>query len=92
MSVAATFIKDPNATLDYRIDWSEWLTDDDQILSSIWNVDIGITEHNAIFTDTSTKIWLTGGINLKAYNATNRIVTACGRTDDRTIKIICKEK
>jgi hypothetical protein len=85
------YTKDPQAILDYEIDWSTWL-DTDTIVDSSWSAQTGIT----IVTDSndtnSTKVWLSGGTVGDRYNVTNEIVTTQGRTDDRTITIIVEQK
>lgn len=85
------FFKDPNAVLDYEIDWSLWLGVG-SISSSVWFVPDGITKDSESNTTTTTTIWLSGGAVGVAYLLTNRIVTAGGRTDDRTIEIFVGEK
>ena len=91
MSVVAVFIKDPNATLDYQIDWSDWLNDD-IIIGSTWITEDGLTKVSDSFVDTVTTVWFSGGIAASRYESTNRIITANGRVDDRTLRIKCKEK
>lgn len=83
--------KDPNAVVDYNIDWSSWLPDDDTISTSEWIVPAGITEDSETNTDTTTTIWLSGGTAGQSYSLTNRITTAQGRTQDKTITISVKE-
>jgi hypothetical protein len=87
------FYKDPNATLDYQIDWSDWLGTD-TISSSDWTVPTGITEATHTNTTTTSTIWLSGGTAGNTYECINRIVTADSpaRTDDRTIYIIVENK
>lgn len=85
------FEKDPNAVLDYEIDWSTWLGTD-TISSSSWTVDAGITEDSDTSTTTTSTVWLSGGTAGKTYTVTNRIATAAGRTDDRSIEIIVRDK
>jgi hypothetical protein len=86
-----THTKDPNAVLDYQIDWSTWL-DGDTIATSAWIVETGITvDSDTIHDTTSATLWLSGGTVGSTYECTNRITTAGGRTDDRTIKIKIKE-
>jgi hypothetical protein len=88
----ATFTKDPDATLDYQINWATWLADDDTISNSsfISNSD-DITVESSSFTDTTSTVWLSGGQAGSSYEITNRITTTLGRIDDRTIKIKCKD-
>lgn len=85
------FLKDPDAKLDYSIDWSVWL-DDDIIVGSTWDVDDGLTVDSDTFSVSNTTIWLSGGVPGRRYRATNRITTASGRVDDRTITINVVER
>lgn len=86
-----TFEKDPNAVLDYPIDWSDWL-DSDTISTSAWTVEPGITEDSSSNTTTVATIWLSGGTAGETYSITNTIVTAGGRTNDQTITIEVKNR
>ena len=85
------FEKDKDAVLDYTTDWSDWL-DTDIIQSSTWIVPAGVTKDSDSNTTTTATIWLSGGTMSSQYSVVNRIVTAGGRTDDRTIIIIITEK
>lgn len=91
MSVAKTFTKDPDAVLDYRLDWSKWLGTD-TITESEWTVPEGITKTDEDFTGTTTLIWLEGGTVKQTYQLTNHITTAAGREDDRTIAVKIAER
>lgn len=83
--------KDPNAVLDYQIDWSSFLGVD-TIASSTWIVPTGITKNSDTNTTTTSTIWLSSGTAGQTYELTNRITTAGGRTDDRTVTIAVLEK
>lgn len=85
------FIKDPDAVLDYVIDWSDWL-ESDTISTSTWTVDAGLTEDSSSNTTTTATVILSGGTVKSSYQATNHIVTANGLEDDRTILIRIEEK
>jgi len=89
-SKPVTFKKDPSAVLDYQINWATWL-DGDSILGSSWIVPSDLTEVSSSHTATTATIWLSGGM-LISYEVTNRIVTAGGRTDDRTIIIKVEQR
>lgn len=86
--------KDPDATLDYQRDWSAWLAaaDDDTIVTSTWIVPDGLTKTDEANTATTATVWLSGGTAGLSYDVVNRIVTAQGRTDDRTLTIICRQR
>jgi len=91
----ATFkaTKDPNAVLDYEIDWgTNYLEVGETISTSTWIADSGITVDSNTKTSTTATVWLSGGTAGTAYNVTNRIVTSASRTDDRTIKISVSNK
>jgi len=91
MAEANEFTKDPNAVLDYTWDWSDWL-DADTISSSSTTVETGLTEDSESHTTTTVTVWLSGGTPGEDYEVTNRIVTAGGRTEDRTIVILVRER
>ena len=83
-----TFTKDPDAVLDYSVDWSLWLAGD-LISSSEWLLEDGAVLQKVTDTHTTTRatVWIQGGQAGITYLVTNRIVTAGGRTDDRTISV-----
>lgn len=88
-----TIQKDPDATLDYPFDWSQYLAPlADSIASVTWITSAGLTQSNPTHTPTKATIWLSGGVLGATEQCTCRITTAGGRTDDRTIylKIVAK--
>jgi hypothetical protein len=84
--------KDPDAFLDYGIDWTDWLEDGDTIAASTWVVSAGVTSSSPSFTDTTTTVWIAGGTVGETYALTNRVTTAAGRIDDRTLTIRVKQR
>ena len=88
-----TFIKDPDAVLDYSVDWLLWLAGD-EISSSEWLLEEGAVLEQVVASNTATKttVWLRGGLAGTTYLVTNRIVTAGGRTDDRTISVKIEDR
>lgn len=72
---------------DYAIDWSAALGDVDTISTSAWVVETGITKDSDSDTDTTTTIWLSGGTEGVGYTLTNRVVTAQGRTLERSFLV-----
>ena len=90
----STKTKDPDAKLDYTIDWSSWLGTD-TISTSAWTVPTGITQSSspaASNTTTTATIWLEGGTPGGKYDIVNSIVTGAGRKDDRTFRVTVDEK
>ena len=57
-----TFTKDPDAVLDYSVDWSAWLAGD-EIASSLWLLEEGAILEQVTDTMTATKttVWLQSG-------------------------------
>lgn len=92
MSGFSVFTKDPDATLDYGFDWSDWLADGEVISDSDWTVTEGITEDSATLTTTQTMIWLSGGTEGTRYTITNTITTSAGRIDDRSFFVDIRER
>jgi hypothetical protein len=84
--------KDPNAKLDYGIDWSLWLETGETISASIWTLVDGIVGTAASFSSTQTLIWISGGDDGKSYHIANRITTSAGRIDERTLLIKVKSR
>lgn len=90
----ASFKKDPDEVLDFKIDWSAQMTQDgsDTISTATWSVTTGIIVDSTSKTTTSATVWLSGGTAGTEYDCVNEIVTAGGRTYNRTIKIVCEER
>lgn len=94
-----TYSHDPNAVLDYGVDWraltngtggTDWLEEGETITASTWTLPDGITVDPANpalddATESTTTIWLTGGTAGQTYRVTNHITTSAGREDDRSI-------
>lgn len=78
--------KTPAEVLDYSLDWAGWL-EGDTITSSQWTADAGLTVAGNSFTSQATTVWLDGGSAQERYRATNKIITAAGRTAERAINI-----
>lgn len=92
-----TILKDPNAVLDYTLDWSEWLEPlGDTIASVAVAVAGGITLDHTTNDGTSVTIWIAGGTVGTRGEARVRITTvgtgARPRTDDRTVYFKIKER
>lgn len=89
--INTTLVKDPDSVLDYGFDWSLWLNGD-TISTSAWTVPVGLTKDSDSATTTTTTIWLSGGTPGQLYPITDRVVTAGGRTDDRSFKLRVQER
>lgn len=88
------YTKDPDAKLDYAIDWTAWLVDGDTLTAATWTVPTGITQATPAPSVAANKatIWLSGGTVGTSYLITCHGTTAQGREDDRSITILVKNR
>ena len=89
--MARSFVKDPDAVLDYEWDWSAWLGTD-TIASHTVTAATGLTVDTSEATTTAVTAWLSGGSVGASYAVTCHVVTAAGREDDRTATITVQER
>ena len=88
-----TGVKDPNAILDYPISFASWLTDiADTYLSHTVLVTGGLVVESTFESSGVITTLLSGGIVDDTASFTIRIVTAGGRTDDRTFYLNIVER
>ena len=91
-----TILKDPNAVLDYTLDWSEWLEPLTDTIASVNVAVSGVTLDHTTNNGTSVTIWISGGTVGTRGEARVRITTvgtgARPRTDDRTVYFKIKER
>lgn len=64
----------------------------DTILTSTYTLPVGIVANSTSNTTTSTKVWISGGVEGASYLVQNEIVTAGGRTMDQSLKLKIKSK
>lgn len=81
------FYKHPLDAMDFTIDWSGWLEPGDQILTSTWNSDVGITLGATTINGAVMGIRVSGGTDTFAYLLRNMITTAYGITSLRTAAV-----
>lgn len=89
----STFLatKDPDAILDYEVDWSSWLASGETISSASWTL-TGVTQTTVNTTTTKSTIWLSGGTANNRATASCKITTSLGRVDERTIEIVIRNR
>ncbi len=86
--------KDPDDVLLYRMDWSAFLSPlSDTISTSAWDGGGLTVGTDAIETNSlKTTLWLSGGTDGTTYTVANKIVTAEGRTVERSFKLMVEER
>jgi len=103
-----TYIKDPEAVLDWKFDWaaltngsgkSNWLAAAETITTKTITISpavaaTGLTADSSSFTDTNTSVtvWLSKGTDYNDYTVACKIVTNQARTDERSITICVRNR
>lgn len=101
-SAAPLIVKDPDANLDYRVAWKDWLAGD-TLASVAWDVPAGLTGSNQSINtggsvtidgvvhpvNTVATIWLAGGTLGATYTVRCRATSASSpaRVDDRSFRV-----
>jgi hypothetical protein len=91
-----TIEKDPNARLDYPINFADWLSSTDLLDSFTYTVNhsssVNVYDSYLSVDRKSVILWVEGGVLNEKPSITVRITTVDGRTDDRTIYFKMKEQ
>jgi hypothetical protein len=90
----SSFVKDPDATLDYKFDWSNWLTGSEIISSFALDVPSGLTLDSSSNDNTSVTAWISGGTVNTKYAVGCEITTnsSPARVDERSITIKVRQR
>lgn len=88
----AVIDKDPEAVLDYTLDWELWLAGMADTISSKTVTGYGVTVDSSSNTSTAVTAWVSGGLVGQTPSVTVQIVTAGSRTDERTIYFNIRER
>jgi hypothetical protein len=82
-------LKDPDAVLDYSVDWGAEYLLGDIIAESDWSVvpdePDGVTVDGSDFDATTSTVKAGGGVPGRIYSLVNNVVTDTGRSDSRSI-------
>lgn len=92
MSVLAQYIKDPDATIPYTIDWGTSYLGTATIGTAAWVVPSGLVLGSASYTTDVATAWISGGTVGHTYVVTNRITASNGLIDDRSISIVVEDR
>lgn len=89
---APVYFKDPDAVLDFVVDWATWLGADTISGTPVWTVPAGLTKDSQSNTTTTATAVISGGTAGTDYAVGCKIATAGGRTDERTLIIRCRQQ
>ena len=84
-------LKDPEAALDYAVDWGAEYLGSDKLTESAWDVapveDNGVIVVGHDFDQLIATVKACGGVPGRIYRLTNRVVLMSGMTDSRSIML-----
>lgn len=84
-------LKDPDAVLDYLVDWGAEYLDADSLAESAWSVEpdeaggVSVASHR--FDERTATVTAAGGIAGRVYRLVNHVTLASGRTDCRSVTL-----
>lgn len=89
------YLKDPQARVDYAIDWVGYL-DGATLAASLWSVVPdeagGIAVEQESFDPGRTAARLSGGVVGHTYSVSNRVTLSDGSIDERSISLRVEER
>lgn len=87
------FYKDPDAELDYSVDWSTWLASGETIATYAISADSSlITISSCEVTGAVVIAWLAGGNVGQSYDISVKIETSLSRVDERSFRVKIKQR
>jgi len=92
--------KDPDATLDYSVDWTDWLAQGDSLQTSVWTVSTVTSDYRPLLQNSNTvntvtsvgTVFISNGSAGNTYTLTNRVTTDSGLTDERYFRMRIKNR
>ena len=92
--------KDPEATLIYTFDWTNWLGSGEEISTSNWTIDAisgdtdALTVSSSIIVTGNKKVSVTisGGTSGNIYTVRNTIITDDSQTERKFFRIVCEQR
>ncbi len=88
---------DPDETLDYSCDWTDFLEDagspTDAIQTSTWSVTpSGPTLSGERLDGKTASVFVSGAVLGRVHRLSNRVVTLQGRTAERSVTLRCENR
>ena len=89
-------MKDPQAVLDYAIDWSAEYLGEDLLAASQWTVEPdepgGVAVEGSNFDTGVATVKASGGLPGRLYKLINQVTMASGRIDQRSIVLRVEQR
>jgi len=91
--MSEVFVKRPAEVKDYDVDFSIWLEDGDTIDTATAAIDGGTAVIDQTeFSETSVKVWISGGADGDSAVVTTTVVTANGITKQFAFRLRVSER
>lgn len=93
MAILGTFPKQPGERLDFDVDFQEWMSAGDYLVSATTTVTTGITAELPLIDATQkvVKQWITGGTTNTKYKVQIRATTNDGRIKEAEFYVKVRE-
>ncbi len=86
------FRKGPAATLDFSLDWTDWLSSGQSIGSSNWTASSGLTVQSQSVSGATATVVVSGGTAGKLETLVNSVTSSPGNlVATRTIHIVVED-
>lgn len=93
--ILGNYTKQPSDRLDYDVDYEEWLTSGDSLISATATVDLvetsGLTIDAPMISGTRVKLWANDGVSGHSYKVTVTTTTDQGRVKQDEVRIKVKD-
>lgn len=85
------YLKDPDATLDYSVDWASRYLGTDSVAASSWTIEPletgGLMLVNESLSDGVSTAVLADGVAGHVYRVVNRVMLVSGLVDERQMSV-----
>jgi hypothetical protein len=85
-------VKDPQDTVWYTVDWTEWLATGETVSSTAWTVPAGITQDAVTATSKTSLIKLSGGSPGVTYKIACKATTSSSQVVERSFLVPVKHR
>lgn len=85
-------VKDPQDSVWYTVDWSDWLDAGESVAGTDWTVPAGIVQDAVTATSTSSLIKLSGGTPGVTYKVACKITTSASQVVERSFLVPVKHR
>jgi len=90
------FLKDPDAAVDYRVDWAAAMAQGVTVAESVWTVEpieaLGLAVDGEATSGSAATARLSGGIAGHVYRVGNRVTLSDGSVDERSLVVRVEQR